>query len=92
MKNETEMTRQTVEQKLIAIIARLLALDASKISANSRLQEDLPFDSLGVAEFMMEVEDAFEFNIDEHAHAEAFPGRAVTVGSLAELILRVKKK
>jgi len=92
MKNHMELSQGEIEQKLISIISRLLVLDASNISASSRLQGDLPFDSLGVAEFMMEVEDVFDVDISEQAHAEQFPGRPVTVGSLAELILAVKKK
>ena len=92
MKSETELSQGEIEQKLISLISRLLALDSSHISASSRLQGDLPFDSLGIAEFMMEVEEVFDVDISEQAHAEHFPGRPVTVGSLAELIGLIRKK
>jgi acyl carrier protein len=92
MGNITELSQAEVEQKLIGIVARLLVIDGKHFSASSRIRGDIPFDSLGEAEFMMEVEEAFNVTLSEDAHAKAFPGRPATIGSLAELILREKGK
>ena len=58
----------TILEKLIAIIAEEADKDPASISAASTF-EDLGFDSLGVVEVILRVEDAFELSIpEETAH------------------------
>ncbi len=93
MKYQGDVSQAAIETELVAIVSRLLALEPAKIPVSSALQGgDIPFDSLGIAEFMMEVEEAFDMEVSETAHAEMFPGRPPTIASLAEVIVALKKK
>ena len=64
--------------KVKDIIAELLDIDASTITAESRFREDLEADSLDLVELIMEVEEAFGSEIsDEDAQKITTVGEAV---------------
>jgi acyl carrier protein len=87
-----QLSQQEIEAKLTAIAARLLALEPAKISPEARLQGELPFDSLGLAEFMMEIEEAFDIEIADRDLARAFPGKPATIRTVAMLIVEMQKR
>jgi acyl carrier protein len=53
--------------KVRAILAAQLDIDAEKITQSTDIAEDLGADSLDVVELMMSVEEEFEITIDEEA-------------------------
>jgi acyl carrier protein len=53
--------------KVRAILAAQLDIDAEKITETTDIAEDLGADSLDVVELMMSVEEEFEITIDEEA-------------------------
>ncbi|MDR0324499.1 MAG: acyl carrier protein [Oscillospiraceae bacterium] len=54
-------------EKVRAILAAQLDIDADKITDTTDIAEDLGADSLDVVELMMSVEEEFEITIDEEA-------------------------
>lgn len=50
-------------EKLISVIAEVLDIDASNITAESRFVEDLGADSLDFLEIVMSVEDEFGIKV-----------------------------
>lgn len=78
---------KTVEQRVIDVIARFLAVgdqQASDITPEKRLVEDLGADSLDIIEIVMELEDEFEIDIDD-ADAE----KVQTVQEAIDLVTRL---
>jgi len=57
-------------EKVRAILAAQLDIDAEKITNTTDISEDLGADSLDVVELMMSVEEEFEITIDEEAVKE----------------------
>ncbi|MBL7162684.1 MAG: acyl carrier protein [Anaerolineales bacterium] len=69
---------EEVLEKVKAIIAELLDIDAGEITAESRFREDLEADSLDLVELIMEFEEAFGSEIsDEDAQKITTVGEAV---------------
>jgi acyl carrier protein len=54
-------------EKVRAILAAQLDIDAEKITDTTDIADDLGADSLDVVELMMSVEEEFELTIDEEA-------------------------
>lgn len=70
-----------IENKVKEIIAYELGVDASTITLESRIKEDLGSDSLTMVEIVISIEDAFKFEIpDEEAE------NIITVGDAIEAI------
>lgn len=70
-----------IENKVKEIIAYELGVDASTITLDSRIKEDLGSDSLTMVEIVISIEDTFKFEIpDEEAE------NIVTVGDAVEAI------
>jgi len=59
------MTNETVAQTVRELIARKMSIDASKITGETRLTEDLGLDSFGGVEIMFEIEEAFNLKIPD---------------------------
>ena len=59
------MTNQEIELKVRQIISKKLDVELGKISAESRLAEDLGVDSFGAVELMFELEEAFGLKIPD---------------------------
>lgn len=68
-------------EKLQAIIADVLNIDAEEISMDSTFVDDLGADSLDIAQIIMGIEDEFGISIPQE-EAE----KIVTVGDAAEQI------
>jgi len=65
-------------EKLSAVLVEELGLDADKITADAKFEEDLEVDSLGVVELLMALEDNFGVSIpDEEAESIETVGQAV---------------
>ena len=74
------MERAEIESKLSGLLVDELGLDAEKITMDSRFEEDLEVDSLGVVELLMALEDNFGVQIpDEEAEQLTTVGEAVTL-------------
>jgi acyl carrier protein len=72
------MERADIESKMKELLVDELGLDADKISMESRFEEDLEVDSLGVVELLMALEDNFGVQIpDEEAEQLSTVGEAV---------------
>ena len=72
------MERSEIEAKMKELLVEELGLEADKISAESRFEEDLEVDSLGVVELLMALEDNFGVQIpDEEAESLTTVGEAV---------------
>ena len=75
------MERAEIESKMSELLVDELGLDADKITMDSRFEEDLEVDSLGVVELLMALEDNFGVQIpDEEAES------LVTVGEAVDLV------
>ena len=59
------MTNQEIEQKVKEIVSKKFDVELAKISADSRLAEDLGVDSFGAVELMFELEEAFGLKIPD---------------------------
>ncbi len=74
------MERSEIESKLTGLLVDELGLDAAKITMESRFEEDLEVDSLGVVELLMALEDNFGVQIpDEEAESLTTVGEAVAL-------------
>ena len=72
------MERADIESKLTGLLVEDLGLDGDKITMQSRFEEDLEVDSLGVVELLMALEDNFGVQIpDEEAESLTTVGEAV---------------
>jgi acyl carrier protein len=72
------MEREEIESKLTGLLVEELGLDGDKITMESRFEEDLEVDSLGVVELLMALEDNFGVQIpDEEAETLSTVGEAV---------------
>ncbi|MGL4593179.1 MAG: acyl carrier protein [Thermoguttaceae bacterium] len=71
----------SVQERIVSIIAEQLGQDASGITAETDIANDLGADSLDLAELMIAFEDEFSIDIDE---SEA--QNIVTVGDVVKHI------
>ncbi len=79
------MERQEVLAGFAEVAEKLLNVPADQVSEDARFDEDLGVDSLGLVEFVMEVEDRFDVKIPE----EELEG-ITTVGAAIDLVLSKK--
>ena len=72
------MEKSEIHEKLAAVLVDELGLEAEKITAEAKFEEDLEVDSLGVVELLMALEDNFGVAIpDEEAESILTVGQAV---------------
>ena len=67
--------------KVKSLFIEDLGIDESKISMESKLEEDLEIDSLGIVEVVMAFEDEFDIEIDDEELADV-----KTVGEAVNLL------
>lgn len=77
------MERQQILEGFAEVAVKLLNVKPEQVTEDARFDEDLGVDSLGLVEFVMEVEDVFDVKIPE----EELDGIA-TVGQAADLVER----
>lgn len=74
------MERSAIEAKMVDLLVEELGIDRDKITMESKFEEDLEVDSLGVVELLMALEDNFDVNIpDEEAETITTVAQAVDV-------------
>lgn len=72
------MEKTEIQSKMTELLVDELGLDEEKITPDSRFEEDLEVDSLGVVELLMALEDNFGVQIpDEEAEQLTTVGEAV---------------
>ena len=72
------MDKSEIQSKMTELLVEELGLDEDKITMESRFEEDLEVDSLGVVELLMALEDNFDVKIpDEEAEKIGNVGEAV---------------
>jgi acyl carrier protein len=72
------VAEDTVEQKVIEIVAEQMGVDKSEITRETSFVNDLNADSLDTVELVMEFEDEFELSIpDEEAEKIQTVGQAI---------------
>ncbi len=76
----------SIFEKIQEIIVKELKVDASKVTLEASLKDDLGADSLDAVEIVMDIEDEFGVEIDD-TKAEAIS----TVGDLVAYIEELKK-
>jgi len=70
---------EEVEDKVKAIIAEQLGVEASSVTPESSFTEDLGADSLDAVELIMAIEEAFDIEIpDEEAETMTTPAECVS--------------
>jgi acyl carrier protein len=80
------MTRDEVQQKIIAIAAEYGCVKPEQVTPASHFINDLEYDSLQVVEFTMAVEDEFELSVpDEKAE------QLMTVGAVVDFVVEQLK-
>jgi acyl carrier protein len=60
------VTLQDVDERVRSILASHLDVDTGRISAETRLGEDLCIDSLTAVELLMVLEDEFDIALPDH--------------------------
>lgn len=75
------MQREQIMEGFAEVAVKLLNVKPEQVTEDARFDEDLGVDSLGLVEFVMEVEDVFGVKIPE----EELDGIA-TVGQAADLV------
>ena len=70
-----------VFEKVKSLFIEDLGIDESKISMESKLEEDLEIDSLGIVEVVMAIEDEFDIEIDDEELSDV-----KTVGEAVNLL------
>ncbi len=55
-----------IEQKVITQIAESLQIDTSRITSEASFAEDLEVDSLDAVKLIMDLEDLFDIEIEDH--------------------------
>jgi acyl carrier protein len=70
-----------VFEKVKSLFIEDLGIEESKISMESKLEEDLEIDSLGIVEVVMAFEDEFDIEIDDEELADV-----KTVGEAVNLL------
>jgi len=74
------MERSEIESKMVDLLVEELGIERDKITMDSKFEEDLEVDSLGVVELLMALEDNFDVNIpDEEAEGIATVTQAVDI-------------
>jgi acyl carrier protein len=72
------MSQEAIFEKVRAIVAEQLSVDAADVKAESNFQNDLGADSLDTVELVMALEEAFDIEIpDEAAESILVVGDAV---------------
>lgn len=62
---QTQKSKNSSEQKVIALLAKQLSKDPKSISLNQRIVEDLGADSLDTVEMLMNLEETYGFAIPD---------------------------
>lgn len=75
------MTPQDVDHRVRSILARHLDVDAGRISAGTRLGEELCVDSLTAVELLMVLEDEFDIALPDHETSSL-----ITYGDLLSVV------
>lgn len=64
------MSESEIFDKVKAIVAEQLSVDASKVTPDASFQNDLDADSLDVVEMVMALEESFDIEIPDEAAEE----------------------
>jgi acyl carrier protein len=72
---------EMVFEKVQSIVAEKFSMDESEVTLESRIVEDLKADSIDMADLIMDLEDAFDMQIEEDKLAEI-----KTVGDIVRYI------
>mgnify|MGYP001264001623 FL=1 len=75
------METNEVFEKVKGLFVEDLGIDESKVTMDSKLEEDLEIDSLGIVEVVMAFEDEFDIEIDDEELADVS-----TVGQAVNLL------
>jgi acyl carrier protein len=76
---------ENLEEQIKDIMAKSFLIDRSKLTDDAKLEEDLGVDSLGVFEMIINIEDAFKFEIKDRELLK-FTTVSEVVSALADLV------
>ena len=74
---------ESIEERVIAIVADQFGVEAGDVTRDSRFVADLNADSLDSVELCMELEDEFDVDIDDK-QAQKMPTVGATIDWIAE--------
>ena len=77
------MSNQTIESRIIAVIAEELSVHERDVSPSSQLMEDLGADSLDIVALERSIEDEFDICCDDNEFAAV-----VTVQDVVDVVNR----
>lgn len=78
------MERSEVEQGVLDLLVARLGVERGVVELESRLEEDLGLDSLGMVELLLDVEEACGV-----AFSEEEAGRITTVRAVVDAVMRL---
>lgn len=82
------MTRDEIQDKVVAIVCEQLEESVGQVGLETRYAEDLGADSLDTAELVMELEEEFDLHFTDEAE-----GKIKTIGeTVAYIEAQVRKK
>ena len=76
----TSYTSDEIQEKVVAVVARALRLNAEEISADSHLLRDLSADSLDTLNIAEQLEEAFDVEIPNDVAQEFMTVQAIVAG------------
>lgn len=79
------MTREAVIDRVRELAAAQVAMNPANATLESRLHEDLGYESLDDTEFLMNIEENFHVSVPD----EQVPDVHTTVGDVASVLLAV---
>ena len=83
---ESDITREKILEEVIRIMAETLEISPEEITADLNFNSDLPFDSLQLYEFVIDVEERYNIRLPDEVLDQV-----KTVSDIVDVIMKLKK-
>ena len=83
---ESNITREKILEEVIRIMAETLEISPEEITADLNFNSDLPFDSLQLYEFVIDVEERYNIRLPDEVLDQV-----KTVSDIVDVIMKLKK-
>jgi acyl carrier protein len=85
--SESNIQREKVFEEVVRIMAETLEISPEEISADLSFNSDLPFDSLQLYEFVIDVEETYNIRLPDEVLDEV-----KTVNDIVDVIIKLASK
>ena len=85
--SDSKIQRETVFEDVVRIMAETLEISPEEISADLSFNSDLPFDSLQLYEFVIDVEETYNIRLPDEVLDEV-----KTVSDIVDVIIKLADK